>query len=146
MATANAWLLDFGDGIRAAIGERELFHLLYAPAAHALPRAPAHCARVIQWEGRILPLWDLNRCLDRDAAPAATSLVAIVGYRDADGRTQFGGLSISAPPQRITADDAEACSLPEDRPAWQALTKSCFAKAAAPVPVLDLPAMFAPST
>ncbi len=144
MSAAGAWLLEFGDGVRAAIGERELFHILYRPTLHALPRAPAHCSRLIEWEGRMLPLWDLHRRLNREAAPAAAELVAIVGYRGSDGSTVFAAFGITVPPQRIGVDDADACDLPVDRPAWRALTKSCFSHSDAAVPVLDLASMFTP--
>lgn len=143
MSTATAWFIEFSTDVRAAIGERELFHLLYRPAAHPLPCSPAHCFQVIQWEDRFLPLWDLERRLDRDASRSVASLVAIVGYQGQEGLTEFGALSVASPPQRISVDDADACSLPENRPAWRAIAKSCFSRAGSPVPVLDLASMFA---
>ena len=140
MATADAWLLDFGAGLRAAIGDRELFHILYQPPSHPVPRAADHCGRVIAWEGRLLPLWDLKRRLCGVTSEA--DLVAVVGYRDADGATTFGALRVSTPPQRIKADDANACALPEGESGWRELSKSCFARDGSPVPVLDLASMF----
>ena len=140
MAAADAWLLDFGAGLRAAIGDRELFHILYRPDSYPVPRAADHCARVISWEGRLLPLWDLKRGLGGVASE--TDLVAVVGYRDGEGGTAFGALRVNTPPQRIKADDADACGLPEDGAGWRELSRSCFTRDGQPVPVLDLASMF----
>ena len=142
MAATHAWLLSFGEGLAAAVGERELFHILYRPQTHALPRAPEHCARVIEWEGQLLPLWDTRRRLGEPSS-ADVAMVAVVGYADATGATAFGALCIGAPPQRIAVDDAQACDLPETVPAWRHISKSCFSRDDAPVPVLDLTSMFA---
>lgn len=140
MAAADAWLLDFGAGLTAAIGDRELFHILYRPESHPVPRAADHCGQVIAWEGRLLPLWDLKRRLGGAASEAG--LVAVVGFHNAKGGTAFGALRLSTPPQRIEADDAYACELSEAQRGWRELSKSCFARDGQPVPVLDLASMF----
>ena len=141
MARANAWLIEFAENCRAAIGERELFHILHRAAAHRVPRAPRYCAEVIEWEGQLLPLWDLGGRLG--AAGSGAALVAVVGYQDAAGGTYFGALRLHAPPQRIKVDDEAACELPEEQAAWRPLSKSCFSREGQPVPVLDLAGLFA---
>jgi chemotaxis signal transduction protein len=143
MPVANAWLIDFGDEYRAAIGERELFHLVYEPQLFQVPHCPAHCDRVIVWEGRVLPVWNLRKWLRPDADTPATRLVAVIGYRPDDrDDTEFGAVEIAAPPQRIVACDDDACALPADSPAWVRISTSCFAHNRKQVPALNLTSMF----
>jgi hypothetical protein len=141
MARADAWLIEFVEGGRAAIGERELFHILYQAAVHPVPRAPRHCAEVVEWEGQLLPLWDIDARLG--GSGSGVVLVAVVGYQDAAGGTAFGALRLHSPPQRIQVDDEAACAMPEDQPVWRALSRSCFLRGDLPVPVLDLAGLFA---
>ena len=141
MAATDAWLLSFGVDCAAAIGGRELFHILYRPQTHVLPRTPAHCSRVIEWEGQLLPLWDTRGRLG-ESPTTEVAMVAVVGYLDTDGDTAFGALCIEAPPQRITVNDAQACDLPETAPEWRHISQSCFNRDDAPVPILDLTSMF----
>ncbi|HEV2112325.1 MAG TPA: hypothetical protein VGT99_13285 [Gammaproteobacteria bacterium] len=142
MAQVNAWILDMGGVHQAAISERELFHVLYEPRFHRLPRTQAHCDRLIEWEGLLLPVWDLRRWVHTADEPDRIRFVAVVGYTGDDGQTGFGGIALGAPPVRIMADDADACLLPDDAPRWQEIAAACFARGGVRVPVLDLARMF----
>lgn len=143
MSIANAWLIDLGDGRHAAIGERELFHLVFEPELFPVPQCPAYCARVIAWEGRLLPVWDVGRWLQPAVDTAAPWLVAVVGYqREGAQETEFGALGIAAPPQRIVARDEDVCALPDDSLAWESISTSCFAHDHKRVPALNLTSMF----
>lgn len=143
MKQAVAWLLTVAPGRLAAIGERELNHLIHEPQSYAIPRTPRHCARVIEWEGQILPVWDLG-CWLLDAAPAEPiALAAVVGYqRSRRERPRFGALALPTPPVRVQVRDDQACQLPQDTPAWRSLALSCFTHQDRPVPIIDLAHLF----
>lgn len=133
--------MDFGKKRLAAIGERELLHIVYQPRLHRLPQAESHCDRVMAWEGGFLPVWDLAGWFHWKQAASSSSLIAVVGYASADtGRVQRGALSIPVPPKRISVRDEDAAALPDHR--WERIANSCFLHEAIRVPTLDLVAMF----
>lgn len=141
MATAPAWLLDFGKGQFAAVGERELLHIVYQPRLHRVPQADAHCDRVMAWEGGFLPVWDLVAWFKWTKIADGSGLAAVVGYADEDsGRTLRGVICIDLPPKRVNVNDEDACALPDTR--WERLATSCFLYETVRVPTLDLTAMF----
>ncbi len=135
----NAWLLDFGTSLRAAVGTRVLLQILDAPKLHEVPCTPAWCHSVLSWQGRLLPVMDMAVCLGE--APQERRLVAIAGYQDRPGGTlHFGALLLAAPPQAIAVGDAQSCALPETFPAEFAI--SCFDHEGAAIPVLHLARIF----
>lgn len=143
MKQAAAWLLTIAPGRQAAIGERELNHLIHEPTSYPVPQAPRHCARVIEWDGQILPVWDLA-CWLFDAEPAdPIAVAAVVGYqRNRRERPRFGALALPAPPLRVQVRDDQACALAQDMLRWQALALSCFTHQQQRVPIIDLTQMF----
>lgn len=143
MSQATAWLLELGQDRRAAVGERELLHLLPQPQLLAVPLAPAYCARVLPWQDGLLPVWDVSAWAGGEAAAVDTELVAVVGYQRRAGQAPFfGALVLTEPPARVLVDDAQACDLPADFP-WQDIASACFSHEERPVPILDLRRMFA---
>ena len=141
MATASAWLLDFGKGQFAAVGERELLHIVYQPRLHRVPQADAHCDCVMAWEGDFLPVWNLAAWFKCSKTTGSSGLAAVVGYADEDsGRTLRGVICIDLPPKRVNVRDEDACALPDTR--WERLATSCFLYETVRVPTLDLAAMF----
>jgi hypothetical protein len=141
MATAPAWLLDFGKGQLAAVGERELLHIVYQPRLHRVPQADAHCDRVMAWEGGFLPVWNLAAWFKWTKTADSSGLAAVVGYADEDsGRTLRGVICIDLPPKRVNVRDEDACALSDTH--WERLATSCFLYEMVRVPTLDLTAMF----
>lgn len=141
MSQAVAWVLELGQGRCAAVGERELLHLLPQPQLFAVPMAPAYCARVLPWQDRLLPVWDVSAWAGGEAAD--TELVAVVGYQRRAGQAPlFGALVLAEPPARVPVDDGQACGFPDDVP-WQDIACACFSHDERPVPILDLRRMFA---
>ena len=59
MPHSNAWILDFGMDFCAAVGVREILHLVDDSPSFAIPCTPLFCHRVIIWQGNLLPLMDL---------------------------------------------------------------------------------------
>jgi chemotaxis signal transduction protein len=135
--------LSVAPGQRAAIGERELYHLIHAPKVHTVPSTPRHCSRVVLWEEQILPLWDLAAWLSGTPPVEVVPVVAVVAYqRSRRERPEFGTLALAAPPVRLAVRNEQACGLPEAMPAWKALAISCFAHQGQPIPIIDLARMF----
>jgi len=137
----NAWLLDFGDACRAAVGARELLHLVDAPMTFAVPCTPEYCRRVVLWQERLLPVMDIARRVGAQPRPAP--FLAVIGYQQQRGEApQFGALMLSSPPRQLAVSDEQACGLPDGSSAWQELAISCFEHQGAAVPVLDLRRIF----
>ncbi len=142
MSDSTAWIMDF-DGAVAAVGERELLHLLPQPELLEVPLAPRHCAHVIAWQDTLLPVWDVRAWLVPDSGKTTPSIAAIVGYQARRRQTpNFGTLMLTEPPSRVVISDAQFCELPEDQPGWRSIAISCFDFNGKPVPILDLPSMF----
>lgn len=145
MSETNAWLLDLGDGLHAAVGELEIIHLLPdPPTLFEIPQSPAYCRKVLVWQGEILPLMNIAMRLSVLAVPKNQMLVAITAFQDYPGAApHYGALSLDGPPVRIRVDDSLACELPEPQSDWQRLAISCFRLSNQdPVPILDLGQVF----
>ena len=139
----SAWILQFSPNDRAAVGQRELLHIVHAVPTFPVPLAPAHCREVIYWQDRPVPLMDISVWLGGGTGENARRYVGIVGYQLRRGEApHFGALWLAAPPVRATVADSQACALPETSAAWPELAVSCFEDKAGPVPVLDLPRLF----
>ena len=140
MSDMNAWLLDFGDACRAAVGTRELLHLVDAPATFTVPCTPGYCRSVVLWQERLLPVMDIAARLG--AQPRSAPFLAVIGYQRQRGEyPQFGALALAAPPRQLAVRDEQACALP-DEGGWRELAVSCFEHEGAAVPVLDLYRIF----
>ncbi len=141
MSLMNAWLLDFGGSYQAAVGARELLHLVNEPATFAVPYTPEYCRRVVSWQEHLLPVMDIKARLGD--APGEAPFLAVVGYQQQRGAyPQFGALMLASPPRQLAVTDEQACPLPEGSSAWRELSISCFDHQGTPVPVLDLRRIF----
>lgn len=138
-----AWLLNFGDGHQAAVGRRELLHLVPQPILFEVPRAPQHCSRVVIWQSRMVPVWDMLAWLSPGSRAVEASLLAVVGYQSGRRQTpRFGAVLLTEPPARVAVADTDACALPVDQPAWRRIANSSFCRDDKPIGILDLPLMF----
>ncbi len=135
MLHPNAWLLDFGQSLRAAVGTRVLLQIFDNPQLHAVPCTPAYCHSVLHWQGRLLPVMDMAARLA--GAPQTQRLVAVAGYQERPGEpTRFGALLLSALPVAIAVSDAQSCPLPEQPAGWSHCAVSCFDHQGEAIPVL----------
>ncbi len=138
----NAWLLDFGQTLRAAVGTRTLLQIVDSPRLQSVPCTPPHCHSVINWQGRLLPALDLGVLFGKEPLPA--HLLAIAAWqRDPDKPPQFGALLLAAPPVAIIVGNEQACPLPEQPAAWSRLALSCFGHQGDAIPVLHVARAFA---
>ncbi len=142
MSEAEAWLLELGSDLRAAVGLWELIHLIPdPPKLFEIPRCPPYCSRVFLWQEEILPLMDLQTRLLHQPVQPVPKLIAILGYGE---EGQLGALTLRTPPLRIRVRDEQACALPEEQVHWQRFTLACFLhEDYGAVPILDLQGLFA---
>jgi len=137
----NAWLLDFGQNLRAAVGTRVLLQIIDNPQLHAVPCTPPYCHRVVSWQGRLLPVMDMAARLG--AEPQAARLLAVAGFREQpDEPTRFAALLLSAAPVAIAVADGQSCPLPEHPLGWSNFALSCFEHQESAVPILHLGHIF----
>ncbi|MFC1684068.1 chemotaxis protein CheW [Pseudomonadota bacterium] len=146
-ASKPAWLLNLGGDCYGAVGHLHLVHLVVAPACSDVPHSPFYCQKVYVWQGNILPVMDLASRLAGHPAlleEDGESLLGIVAFQEtADEPPRYGGVLLSAPPQRIDVTDEQAAELPEHPSGWQILGSACFEHPEhGPVPILNLPAVF----
>lgn len=137
----NAWLLDFGQMLRAAVGMRVLLQIIDQPRLHPVPFTPAHCRSVYSWQGRLMPVVDMAALLGHE--PQTPRLLAIAGYQEAPGEApRLGGLLLSVAPMPLIAGNDQACALPEQSDAWPKFAISCFGHQGDAIPVLHLGRIF----
>jgi chemotaxis signal transduction protein len=152
--TTDAWLLDFGLGQRAAVGEAEIVHLLtQAPQFYPVPRAPVHCRNVILWEDRVLPVADLPALASAGRStvfPASVAgmehLVAVVAYASGveSEPIHYGALLLAGLPDRASVSDDQACDADDAASGWSPITTCCFRHPEhGSVPIVDLRRVFA---
>jgi chemotaxis signal transduction protein len=143
MAEATAWLMSFSGDFLAAVGEREMVHLVETPRLEEIPHTPLHCHQVLLWEGELLPVLDLTAWLTAKPMPDERVLVGIVGWQERPGAIpQYGALMFSGVPKKIRVADDHMCNLPEHPATWKAVAASCVCYDNQPVPILDLPRIF----
>lgn len=134
-------MLDFGKGYRAAVGMRELIHLIDVPSSFVVPCTPAYCHSVLFWQGKLLPLMDVACRLG--GAVQDAPYVAVVGYQQKRGEyPQFGAIQMASPPTQVAVSDEQACKLPDEIQGWDKLAISCFEYNGTAVPVLNLTRLF----
>ena len=143
MGEVSAWELDLGEGLSAAVGEREMIHLISdPPPLFEIPQSPRYCRKVFIWQGKILPLIDLPMRLlgHRTVSKGLLAVVTFQNYPEA--KIRHGSLLLNSLPRRIHVDDSQVCDLPEAPSGWRHLAIACFEQGQGPVPVLDLPSLF----
>ncbi|HRZ24109.1 MAG TPA: chemotaxis protein CheW [Candidatus Contendobacter sp.] len=143
MAESTAWVLALDQQLRAAVGEREMVHLIEAPTLLEVPRSPFYCRQVLVWNDAVLPAMDLAAWLRRQPAHRAQTLVGVFAYQTQPGADpEYGALLLASIPMRASVTDEQACALPQQPDDWRTLAISCFKQNNQPIPILDLPHIF----
>lgn len=141
MHESNAWLLDLGCSMRAAIGSRELVQIVENPVLHAVPLTPAHGCHVLIWQKHLVPVISLSMRVA--ALVTEHSLVALVAYQEFVHQVpKLGAVFVASPPMRIAVSDAQARAQEDCLADWKGLASSCFEREGALVPVLHLNRLF----
>jgi chemotaxis signal transduction protein len=143
MAEASAWVLAFDPELRAAVGEREMIHMVQFPVLFEIPDTPSHCRRVLLWQGEIVPVLDVAAWLRGGRAGAAAyPLVGIFAYQAEPETIAYGALPLESAPPRRRVSDEQACALPEQPAGWARIAHACFLDGERKVPVLNLRYLF----
>ncbi len=141
--SSKAWVLELGGGLMAAIGERQLQHLVHQPSLHHVPRTPPHASQVLFWTKGVLPLVNMTRMILGDDNSAACLIAGVVVYQTSSSAPLgYGAISLAGPPRRIVVSDELACPLPVNLESWGFLFNACFEWDGQPVPVLALDQVF----
>lgn len=141
-ATSRAWVMDTGDGQRVAAGARHVVEYLLAPETVTVPRLPAHCAGLLYWRERYIPIIDFAPLSGARADPRRRAVV--LAYQNAPGEPlRYGALLVSAPPVETWVSDDMAATLPESPAALRHVARACFRLDDRAVPILDTRRLFA---
>jgi hypothetical protein len=143
---APARLLEYKWGSFVAFPAHTTIALLDSPRVIDVPGAPYYCKGLIGWQGRWLPLLDLNALLraypEREAP--ASGHVLVLAYQEAPGRPlEYGAVCARLLVQMIEVADSQRCELPQDSDLWPWVSLSCFEHEGHAVPVLDTRCLFA---
>ncbi|MCV6636295.1 chemotaxis protein CheW [Candidatus Albibeggiatoa sp. nov. NOAA] len=138
----RAWLLDFGQGLRAAVGAHEMSHVLMEADIFNIPRCPTYCNEVIVWENEILPVLDVGALLTGRRIERENDLLGVAVYQLTDIYITYVAMHLVDLPQSIYVEDDSACPLSDYQDIWKPFAISCFEHEETPVPVIDLRFLF----
>jgi len=143
---APARLLEYKWGSFVAFPAHTTVALIDSPPVVEVPGAPYYCCGLIGWQGRWLPLLDLNALLraypEREAP--ASGHVLVLAYQEAPGRPlEYGAVCARLLVRMIEVADSQRCELPRDSDLWPWVSLSCFEHEGHAVPVLDTRCLFA---
>jgi hypothetical protein len=144
---APARLLEYKRGCFVAFPAHATIGLIDSPTVVAVPGAPYYCLGLMAWQGRQLPLLDLNTLLraypEKDAPP--TGHVLVLAYQIAPGQPlQYGAVCAPWLVRMIEVADSQQCELPADSDLWPWVSLACFDYEGHAVPVLDTSRIFGP--
>lgn len=138
----SAWLLPLDGEHWAAVGEREMIHLVESPILLEVPKTPFYCRHVLVWNDIALPALDLVAWLRGHPVERHSCLAGLVVYPNADAKLGYGALLLSDLPKRKPVSDDQACDLPAKPAGWRLAAISCFADGDTIVPIINLPRVF----
>jgi len=144
MEQATAWVLQFSNGLNAAIGEREMIQIIDKPVLSPLKNTHTFCQQQIHWQGIELPVTDFRDWFtESDAVRKTNDYVVIVAYPREEGeKIGYAGIVIEAIPFRQQVKNNQVCTLPEPEQKWQPISISCFSYEGRATPILNLIALF----
>jgi hypothetical protein len=144
---APARLLEYKRGCFVAFPAHATIGLVDNPKVVPVPGAPYYCLGLLPWQGRRLPLLDLNTLLRAypDADPPPAGHVLVLAYQIAPGGPlQYGAVCAPWLVRMIEVTDSQQCDLPADGDLWPWISLSCFDYEGNAVPVLDTSRLFGP--
>lgn len=143
---SKAWILLFGQTLRAAVGTNQLKDVVLAPRLFEIPLSMNHCPGLMVWQKLIVPVFDMRVLLGETKRPETEGMrVGVMGYQTPEGATQYGGLLLSGNPMEAWVTDDMACPLPAAPALWKKISQSCFQQGSSSIPILDLRKLFTES-
>ena len=141
MSSAQAWLLECSETLIVAVADHEIVECIQPDAYHEVPSTPPYCNRVIQWQGRLVPVLDLGALYGSVASLSEPSFVCLLAYQEAPGLPlQHLAVPVNSAPEKVEVDDEQACELAEGPgdELLRAISISCFSHAQVPVAIVDI--------
>lgn len=137
--TSRAWLLDFGNGLQAAVGHHEMWQVLLSPVLFEIPCTPPFAREVLVFQERILPVLDVYYFFHHKSILTKSNIVGIAVYQDDPTQPiRYGCLHLASMPQNITVSDSEICELPEEQPFCEPLALSSFSQNEVAIPIINV--------
>lgn len=147
-AQQEAWVLNFGAGVQAAVAYHEMSQILLSPDLFPVPMAPSYCNHVLILRNRLLPVINMSRLLAPIARPDQVhedeedDIVGIAVYQTAPNTPLHSvAMHLIELPQSIVVTDEMACE-PPSNPLWELFSIACFEYEDRAVPLLDLAVLF----
>jgi len=140
MSLSTAWLLQCGEKLSIAVGDREMVELVQGQSSHPVPGSPTHCSSVLVWQESIVPIMDLAVLYSGVGLDPQNSYPCLLNYQEAPSRPiQLLALRVSEAPERIQVDDAQFCEMsPDLATPFKPITLSSFSHHARTVLILDI--------
>jgi chemotaxis signal transduction protein len=145
-ARATARLLEYRRGQFVAFPAHTTVELVARPALLVVPGSPYYCYGLMAWQGRQIPLLDLNtllRAYPDERAPAIDHVLVLAWQRAPRQPIDYGAVCAPSLLQMIEVGDSQQCELPSHSDLWPLIAWSCFYHAGQAVPVLDTGRLFA---
>jgi len=137
---ALACVLEYAPDCFIALPVHAGVELVESPRLAPVPGMAHFCRGLVAWQGRQLPLIDLQAYLGGADAPAASpfSHVLIVAYQVAPGiAIDYGAFCAPFLIRMVEVVDSDQCPLPGDQARWTGIALSCFLHQGRAVPVLE---------
>lgn len=145
-AQVLARLIEYAPGHHIALPPHTNFALIDNPVAAGVPGAARHACGLVSWQGKRLPMIDINVLLHpaTGVLPAATPRYALVvaWQRVPFAPLEYGAIALEKLPVNVSVGDEAQCALPEDSNLWPQLSLSCFRHEGEAVPILDTARLF----
>lgn len=144
-APALACVLEYALGSFIALPVHAGVELVESPRLVPVPGMAHFCRGLVAWQGRQLPLIDLQAYLGGADAPAAFpfSHVLVVAYQVAPGvAIDYGAFCAPFLIRMVEVVDSDQCPLPLGQACWDSVAISCFLHQGRAIPVLDPSCIF----
>jgi len=141
---APARLLEYRPGGFVAFPAHTTIALVEDPRIVEVPGVPYYCLGLMAWQGRWLPLVNLQALLRAHGEPqAAPRHVLVLAYQSAPGQApEYGAVCAPLLVRMAEVADSQACELPQDSDLWPWISLACFTHEDHTVPVLDTARLF----
>jgi chemotaxis signal transduction protein len=142
---ATAYLLEYGQGRFAAFPAHTGVELIDQPSVVLVPGMPYFCLGLMAWQGRRIPLLDLDRLLTGPGVHGNPSIghVLVLAYQSAPGQAlEYGAVLAPSLIRMIEVADSQQCAYAADIEGLQRFSLSCFEFEAQSIPVLDTARIF----
>lgn len=143
---ALACVLDYAPGASVALPIHAGVELVEQPRVIPVPGVPASCLGLLTWQGRQLPLIDLQRYLhaaDGGGGITNFSHVLVVAYQTQAGRPiEYGALCAPFLIRMIQVTDGQQCQADSTNTILNTLSISWFQHQGRAIPVMDPARLF----